>query len=116
MVFYYTTEDKGVFNAMKNGLAPGEEGHITLYSNIANAKKFLDYYEYSAKAGKYYYAFIPIELDPEEVEEVYDLEERVLCCKRYWYPHEIPAQQIPKSLDDIPLCCFTVDKKTSTSG
>ena len=50
------------------------------------------------------------EFDPEEVEEVYDLEERVLCCKRFRYAHIIPAKQIPKKVDDIPLICFTVGK------
>ena len=108
MNFYYCTEKDTVRSIMRDGLAPKDNGHITLYSNIENASKFLNYYELPSRAGKYYYAFIPIELDPEEVEEVYNLEERVLCCKRFRYAHDIPAQQIPKRLDDIPLIRFTV--------
>lgn len=108
MVFYYTTDRNDVFNVMKDSLAPGVEGYITLYSNIDNASKFLESYDLPKNHGKYDYAFIPIELDPEEVEEVYDLEERVLCCKRYHYHRTLPKRMIPNSLDKIPLYRFTV--------
>lgn len=109
--YHYTLKDN-VFTIMKDGLKPGEDGLIYLCTSIEDCTKFVKarrkLIALEAGYSSFEIAFIPVELDPADVEESFDHNEKIIKCKAYTYDKIIPPEKIP-FLDKIPLYSFSFE-------
>ena len=100
MIFYHATPKENIFSIMKEGIKIGWDGCIYLCKSPTDCLLF--FISNPLNKGKRF-AVIPIDLDPEQVKESYDHNKEFIKCDAYFYDKPIPAEKIPKNLDDILL-------------
>lgn len=111
--YYHYTLKENVYGIIKDGLKPGEDGLIYLCESIDDCMKFVKFRRqiHTLITGSPFLeiAFIPVELDPTDVEESHDHNKDMIRCKAYTYDKTIPAEKIP-FLDKIPLYTISFEK------
>ena len=97
--YYHYTLKENIFNIMKEGLMPGDDGLIYLCTSVEDCTKFVNACRetLSLATGSpiFEVAFIPVELDPADVEESHDHNENLIPCKAYTYDKAIPPEKFP---------------------
>ncbi len=108
--YYHFTQKDNVFSIIREGLKPGEDGFVYLCTSIEDCVKFVRLYwkTLAINSPTAEIAFIPVELDPADVEEIHDHDEQFVRCKAYKYNKTIPPEKIP-FLDKITLYEFEAE-------
>lgn len=111
--YYHYTLKNNVLGIIKDGLKPGDDGLIYLCKSIDDCNKFIKANRFllqlASGSSVLEIAYIPVELDPADVEESHDHNEELIRCKAYTYDKVIPAKKIP-ILDKIPLYTISFTK------
>lgn len=111
--YYHYTLKNNVMGIIKNGLKPGYDGLIYLCESIDDCNKFIkanrELLQLASGSSVLEIAYIPVELDPADVEEGHDHNKDFIRCKAYTYDKAIPAEKIP-FLDKIPLYTISFEK------
>lgn len=111
--FYHYTLKDNVYDIIKDGLKPSDDGLIYLCTSIEDCNKFIKanrlLLQLASGSSVLEIAFIPVELDPADVEESHDHNKDMIRCKAYTYDKVIPAEKIP-FLDKIPLYTISFEK------
>lgn len=114
--YYHYTLKNNVMGIIKNGLKPGYDGLIYLCESIDDCNKFIkankELLQLASGSSVLEIAYIPVELDPADVEESHDHNENLIRCKAYTYDKVISAEKIP-FLDKIPLYTISFEKEIS---
>lgn len=97
MILWHATQKNNVFPIQMEGLRAGFDGFVYFTDSPEHALRFLNHGQTEE------IAVIPVDLDPEEVEESFDHNEEYFGCKAWIHEGDIPKDRIPKSLDDILL-------------
>lgn len=109
--YHYTLKDN-IYGIIKDGLKPGDDGLIYLCKSIEDCNKFIkanrQLLQLATGSSVLEIAYIPIELDPADVEESHDHNKDLIRCNAYTYDKPIPREKIP-FLDKIPLYTISFD-------
>ena len=113
--YHYTLKDN-VYGIIKDGLKPGDDGLIYLCESIDDCNKFIkanrQLLQLASGSSVLEIAYIPVELDPADVEESHDHNKDFIRCNAYTYDKTIPAEKIP-FLDKIPLYTISFEVEIS---
>ena len=92
MKFYHATPFENLASIAKNGILTGCDGIVYLTTQPGYATRFL------AVRLITNILVVEVELDPEEVEEQFDHDEKFFGCKTYGYSKDIPVEKITNFL------------------
>lgn len=110
--YHYTLKDN-VYGIIKDGLKPGEDGLIYLCESIDDCNTFIkanrELLQLASGSNVLEIAYIPVELDPADVEESHDHNKNFIRCNAYIYDKPIPREKIP-FLDKIPLYTISFER------
>jgi len=105
--YYHATPKENVRSIKREGIHASEDmGVVFLTKSVDDALMFMEVHH--PKGGLF--AVFPILLDESEVHESHDHNKKYIPCDAYYHEGDIPADLIPKSLNDILLFRLTRKK------